>query len=194
MQIPQLPCSRSVIRVTLRPAVYRQSGHLGTKPLEDHDQSFFCNYTHTVVGQGLWREGGFCLLRICLAFVKCTYCTYRMILKIIPCAPYTSPVSPGFAKQIMPVLFILCYNGSLVTWTVVSLIAAKFKPHFFVPNFALSYAANMASLMILHELCLLPTRFCCIIVYIRKFESRVHLGKFPIVRRTLFFSCCNFKR
>jgi hypothetical protein len=37
-------------------------------------------------------------------------------------------VSPGFAKQNMP---ILCYNGSLVTWTVVRLTAAKFKPLIF---------------------------------------------------------------
>jgi hypothetical protein len=46
-----------------------------------------------------------------------------------------SSVGPGFAKQIMPILRILCYNGNLVTWTVVSLITAKFKPLFF---FALS--------------------------------------------------------
>jgi hypothetical protein len=40
-------------------------------------------------------------------------------------------LNPGFVKQIMPVLFILCYNGSLVNWTVVSLTAAKFKPLIF---------------------------------------------------------------
>jgi hypothetical protein len=31
----------------------------------------------------------------------------------------------------MPFLRILCYNGSLVTWTIVSLTAAKFKPLMF---------------------------------------------------------------
>jgi hypothetical protein len=30
-----------------------------------------------------------------------------------------SSVSTGFTEQIMPILRILCYNGSLVTWTVV---------------------------------------------------------------------------
>jgi hypothetical protein len=38
-----------------------------------------------------------------------------------------SSVSTGFAEQIMPILHISCYNGSLFTWTVVSLIT-KFKP------------------------------------------------------------------
>jgi hypothetical protein len=37
-------------------------------------------------------------------------------------------VSAGFTEQIMLLLPILCYNGSLVTWTVVSLTNAKFKP------------------------------------------------------------------
>jgi hypothetical protein len=40
---------------------------------------------------------------------------------------YKSSVSTGFAKQIMSILRILCFNGSLVIWTVVSLTAAKFK-------------------------------------------------------------------
>jgi hypothetical protein len=36
---------------------------------------------------------------------------------------HKSSVSPGFAKQIIPILRILCYNGSLVTWIVVRLTA-----------------------------------------------------------------------
>jgi hypothetical protein len=38
-----------------------------------------------------------------------------MLLKIIPFAMYESPVTPGFAEHILPILRILCYNGSLVT-------------------------------------------------------------------------------
>jgi hypothetical protein len=34
---------------------------------------------------------------------------------------HKSPVSTRFAKQIMPILRIFCYNGSLITWTVVIL-------------------------------------------------------------------------
>jgi hypothetical protein len=55
-----------------------------------------------------------------------------------------SSVCPDFAEQIMPILLILCYNGTLVTWTVVSLVTAMFKPLIFsMAVLALSYAANM---------------------------------------------------
>jgi hypothetical protein len=47
--------------------------------------------------------------------------------KFFFCTIYKSSLSPCFAKQIMPILLILCYNGSLVTWRVVSLTSAKFK-------------------------------------------------------------------
>jgi hypothetical protein len=53
-----------------------------------------------------------------------------MLLKILPFAVHTHTqfsVSRGFTEQIMLVLRILCYNGSLVTWTVVRLTIAKFK-------------------------------------------------------------------
>jgi hypothetical protein len=118
------------------------------------------------------------------------------------CTTHTSSVSTGFRHQFMPLLRILCYNGILITWTVVSLTNAKFKPLIFsMSGFALSYAANMFTVMISYDLCLLPAQFCCTIVYIREAEScvcksqiGVHLGKFPVVRRTLFCICCNFKR
>jgi hypothetical protein len=60
----------------------------------------------------------------------------------------------------MPILVILCYNGSLVTGTVVSLTAAKFKPLIFsMPGFTLSYAGNILILMIFHDFWLLPAQF-----------------------------------
>jgi hypothetical protein len=40
-------------------------------------------------------------------------------------------VSTGFVGQIMPILHILCCNGCLLTWAVVSLTTAKFKPLIF---------------------------------------------------------------
>jgi hypothetical protein len=90
---------------------------------------------------------------------------------------YKSSVSPGFSKQIMPLVLILCYNGRLVTWTVVSLTTAKFKPiTFSTSGFALSYADTMFILMILYDFCLLPAQFCCTIVYIRKVKSRVQIA------------------
>jgi hypothetical protein len=86
-----------------------------------------------------------CLLWTCLAFVKCTYCTYSMSLKLLTCAVHTSSLCQyRLCKASMSILVILCYNGSLVTWRVVSLTAAKFKPLIFsMSGFTLFYAANM---------------------------------------------------
>jgi hypothetical protein len=63
-----------------------------------------------------------------------------MLLKIFSfCTIQQSSVSTGFTEQIMPILRILCYNGTLVTWTVVSFTTAKCKPVIFsVPGFTLS--------------------------------------------------------
>jgi hypothetical protein len=91
-----------------------------------------------------------------IAFVNYTYRTYSILHYI----RVQSSVSPGFAKQIMPILLIY-YNGSLVTGTVVSSTAAKFKPLIFsVSGFALAYTVNMFILMILYDFCLLLAQFC----------------------------------
>jgi hypothetical protein len=69
------------------------------------------------------------------------------------CTIYKSSVRTGFAK-IMSILRILCYNGSLVTWTVVSCTTSKFKPFIFsMFGFTLSYTANIFILM---------TSACCL--------------------------------
>jgi hypothetical protein len=47
---------------------------------------------------------------------------------------------------------------------------------FSVSGLALSYAANMFILMILYDFCLLPARFCYIIAYIQKVESRMQIA------------------
>jgi hypothetical protein len=66
----------------------------------------------------------------------------------------------------MPVLLILRYNGSLVTCTVVSLTAAKFKPHISsMSGFALTYPTNRFILMILYDVCLLLAQFCNMIIF-----------------------------
>jgi hypothetical protein len=66
-------------------------------------------------------------LWIGLDFIKCTYRTYNMLLKIPPRIIHTWPVRVN-PRQITSILLILCYNDSLVTWTVISLAAAKFQP------------------------------------------------------------------
>jgi hypothetical protein len=138
-------------------------------------------------------RGWVCILWICLAFIKCIYIAHKHVIENSSfCAiyEYRSSVSPGFAKQIMPILFILCYNGSLVTWMVVSLTTTKFKPLIFsVSGFALTYVMNIFMLM---DPWLLPAKFCYIIIYIQKVEDRVeisdsvHFGNFQWCKELCF--------
>jgi hypothetical protein len=84
---------------------------------------------------------GVSLMNMLWPFVKCTF--PRVVENSSLCTTHTSSVSRGFAEQIMPNLRILCYNGSLVIWTVVSLTAAKLKPFVFsMSGFFFSYTAN----------------------------------------------------
>jgi hypothetical protein len=77
----------------------------------------------------------------------------------------------------MSILRILCYNGSLVVWMVVSLVIAKFKLLIFsVSSFTLFYTAHMFILMILYDFCFLPAQVYYTIVYIWKVESRVQIA------------------
>jgi hypothetical protein len=87
---------------------------------------------------------------------------------------YKASVSPGFVKQIMPYLTQPMLWRQLVTWTVVGLTAAKFKPLIlFVLGFALSYIANIWINMILYDFCLLPAQFSDEIINVRNFESHM---------------------
>jgi hypothetical protein len=107
---------------------------------------------------------GFALL---LSSVRIAHiaCYWKLFLFII----YKSSVSTGVAKRFVPILRIICYNGSLVTRSVVSLPTAKFKPLIIsMSGFTLSYTPNMFILMILYDFCLLPVQFYYIILYIRK--------------------------
>jgi hypothetical protein len=119
-----------------------------------------------------------CLLCICLALCQVHVSHIQRVIEILPFALHTkSWVSTGFAKQIMPSLRILRYNGSLITWMVVSLSTAKFKPLIFsVYGFALFCTAVMCVLMILYDFSLLPAQFCYIIIYIGKVESCVQIA------------------
>jgi hypothetical protein len=83
------------VRVTLQLEVYRQSVHLGARPLETHDQSFFFNWTLAVVvlmQHPLWWEG-FVSYEYAWPFVKCASRTWSMLLKFLPLALHTSPLS-----------------------------------------------------------------------------------------------------
>jgi hypothetical protein len=77
----------------------------------------------------------------------------------------------------MPILRILRYNGSLVTWPVLSLTTDKFNLLILsISGSTLSYTANLLILMILYDFCLLPAQFCYIIIYLRKIGSCVQIA------------------
>jgi hypothetical protein len=50
---------------------------------------------------------------VLLAFVKYTYCTYSMLLKILNFTIYESSISPGFAKQISVLLMVQWQHSHL---------------------------------------------------------------------------------
>jgi hypothetical protein len=82
------------VKITFRPAVYHQSDRLGFKPLKTHDQRFF-NWNLTVIVliyHPRWREDGFVSYEYAWSFVKCTYHTYSMLLKILPFVLYTCTI------------------------------------------------------------------------------------------------------
>jgi hypothetical protein len=122
----QLTHFKVKVSVNLQLAVYRQSLHLGIKPLGTNNQRFLfqlnpCGSSPYVASS--LRRRWVCLLWICLAFHQ-MYISHTENSSF--CAIYKSSVSTGFA-EIMPSLHILFYNGSLVTWMFVSLTTAKFK-------------------------------------------------------------------
>jgi hypothetical protein len=122
------------VKVTLRLAVYCQSVHFGAKILETHVSILFFQLRTSgyspYVTPSLTRRW-VCLLWICLVLSRVRIAHIACYWKFFLCATYKSSVSTGFTVQIMPIFHILCYNGSLVIWTVVSLTTAKFKPLIF---------------------------------------------------------------
>jgi hypothetical protein len=150
------------VKVTLRLAVYRQSVLLVAKPLETHDQRILFKLNPR--GYSLYATSYLARRWVCheyawfLSNVRITHTHVTENSSF--CIIYKSSVSTDFAKQIMPILHILLYNGSLVTWKVASLTTAKFMPLVFsVSDFALFYTVNMFILMILYDFCLLPAQF-----------------------------------
>jgi hypothetical protein len=91
---------------------------------------FFFNWALAVIVRmkhPLWREDESVSYEYAWSFVKYTFCIYCMLLKFsFFCARHKSSVSTGFTEQIMPILRILSYNGSLVIWTVVDLTTATY--------------------------------------------------------------------
>jgi hypothetical protein len=110
--------------------LYRQSVRLGVKTLETHYQRFFLSPQ----------------LNSC---VNSPYVTSSLTRRWVCRLIHKSSVSTGFTEQIMPMLRILCYNGTVVTGTVVSLTTSKFKPLVVsTSGFTLFYTEIMFTLII----------------------------------------------
>jgi hypothetical protein len=77
------------------------------------------------------------------------------------------------ARQTMPILRSLCYNGSLVAWTVVRLTAAKFTPHRFSVWFRLVRFYDVHC----HDFVWLLLVACTILLCIRKVENRAQIAE-----------------
>jgi hypothetical protein len=71
----------------------------------------------------LWLEAGFVSYEYAWPFVKCTYRIYSMLLKTLPFALYTSPLSVQ-AFQSRSCLSYLCYNCSILTYLTAKLLLA----------------------------------------------------------------------
>jgi hypothetical protein len=97
-------------------------------------------------------RGRVCLLWICLAFRQVYVSHIQHVTENFSfCTIHKSSVSTGFAKQIMPILRVLCYNGSLVTWTVVAWPPPSLSLLYSLSGFAFSYLTNMYILIIPYE-------------------------------------------
>jgi hypothetical protein len=92
--------------------------------------------------------------------------------KFFLCTTHKSSVSRGFAKQIMPILHILFYNSSLVTWTVVSLSTL----HFLCLASPCRIPRTCSFSWFCYDFCLSPAQFYYIIVYKRKIESYMSIA------------------
>jgi hypothetical protein len=103
----------SRVTVTSRLAVYC------AKPLENHDQRFCflqlnpCGHSPYVTSS--LTRGWVCVLSTSLPFRR-VYVSHiqHVIENSSLCTIYKSSVSTGFVEQIMHILRIFCYNGSLV--------------------------------------------------------------------------------
>jgi hypothetical protein len=80
-------------RVTLRLTVYRHSVRFAPSALRLSTRYWTLAVIVLMQQTSFLNRGWGCFLWIGFVFVKCTYRTYSMLLKILPCALYTSLLS-----------------------------------------------------------------------------------------------------
>jgi hypothetical protein len=145
--------------------------------------------THSPYAAPLTR-GWVCLLWIGFNFVKCIYHAYSKLLKILPCALYTSPLS-FHALQSRLCLSYLSYATVTATWKVVSLLyfLCLDSP---CPVLHTVHSHDFIWLLLVAFIILLHTQGR--LKALCKLWIGAHLRKFPVVWRILFCRCCNFFR
>jgi hypothetical protein len=151
-QLSIVPCIHRPLKCPKSRLLYNWL-FIASNPLRPTTRKFSTEPLRLLYLCHLWREDEFVSYEYDWTFIRCTFCTNSMLLKILPFALHTTT---SFAEQIMPILRILCHNSSLVTWMVVSLTTAKFKPLIFsMSGFILSYIVNMFNLFVPHRKCIM---------------------------------------
>jgi len=133
--------------------------------------------TDIVVGRPVWREDGSVC---CYLSWLCQVITIQKIKRLITCtichiySMYKVCRQSRHCIADYAVSVPFYFNDTLVTWTVISLTAAKFKPRVLpVHGFDLSYVANSCISVILDDYCLLPAQLCNKNTEVRNVESHV---------------------
>jgi hypothetical protein len=194
------------VKDTLRRSVYHRSVRLGVKPLENCDQSFHFQLNpcgHSPYVTSFLTRGWICLVWIGftspLSSVRIAHkaCFWKFFL-----VHYIQFLCQSrLCKADHAYLTYLMLQRQLSHLTAEGVTAAKFKPHIFYVWLHLllccEYVHSHDFVWLLHVACPILL-YDCIHMEGRqalcKSRTDVHLGKFPIVRRTLFCRRCNFKR
>jgi hypothetical protein len=122
----------------------------------------------------LWIQNLICMY-ICFILFPLLCYNYSFIYLYKGYASYIH-ISRGYMKHKRLRTTGLWYDGSLVTWTVVSLTAAKFKSLIFsMSGFSCYDVANICIFVLLYDLCLFPAQSHYVIINTWYLESHVQL-------------------